>query len=141
MRLPLIDCDRNNFWEDIMREKSLKGSQFISIIKALLASYIVTGILLFLLTFFLYKFDWDEQMVTAGIVVIYVLSTFVGGFILGKLKRVKKFVWGLLMGVLYFVLLFGISFCIYRSFDGNGTNVLTTFLLCAGGGTLGGMLA
>ncbi len=124
-----------------MRETIAKGSQIVSIIKALLASYIVTGILLFVLTFLLYKFDWDEQKVTAGIIVIYVLSTFVGGFILGKLKRVKKFLWGLIMGVLYFVLLFLISFGVYRSFDGNGTNVMTTLLLCAGGGMLGGMLA
>lgn len=124
-----------------MRETIAKGSQIVSIIKALLASYIVTGILLFVLTFLLYKFDWDEQKVTAGIIVIYVLSTFVSGFILGKLKRVKKFLWGLIMGVLYFVLLFLISFGVYRSFDGNGTNVMTTLLLCAGGGMLGGMLA
>lgn len=124
-----------------MKERNLSSSQVIPIIKALLASYIVTGILLFLLTFLLYKFDWDEQKVTAGIVVIYVLSTFVGGFILGKLKRVRKFLWGLIMGLLYFFLLFLISFGIYRSFDGNGTNVLTTLLLCAGGGMLGGMLA
>lgn len=124
-----------------MKERNLSSSQVIPIIKALLASYIVTGILLFLLTFLLYKFDWDEQKVTAGIVVIYVLSTFVGGFILGKLKRVRKFLWGLIMGLLYFLLLFLISFGIYRSFDGNGTNVLTTLLLCAGGGMLGGMLA
>ena len=79
-------------------------------LKALLASYIVTGILLFLLTFLLYKFDWDEQMVTAGIVVIYVVSTFVGGFILGKIRRTRKFVWGLIVWVLYFALLFLISF-------------------------------
>lgn len=124
-----------------MRETIAKGSQIVSIIKALLASYIVTGILLFVLTFLLYKFDWDEQKVTAGIIVIYVLSTFVGGFILGKLKRVRKFLWGLIMGVLYFVLLFLISFGVYRSFDGNGTNLITTLLLCAGGGMLGGMLA
>lgn len=124
-----------------MRETYAKGSQIVSIIKALLASYIVTGILLFVLTFLLYKFDWDEQKVTGGIIVIYVLSTFIGGFILGKLKRVKKFLWGLIIGVLYFALLFGISFGVYRSFDGNGTNVITTLLLCAGGGMLGGMLA
>ena len=110
-------------------------------LKALLASYIVTGILLFLLTFLLYKFDWDEQMVTAGIEVIYVVSTFVGGFILGKIRRTRKFVWGLIVGVLYFALLFLISFGVYRSFGGNGTNLITTFLLCAGGGMLGGMLS
>ena len=124
-----------------MKHATERGTQVFQILKALLASYIVTGILLFAVTFFLYKFEWDEQMVTAGIIVIYVVSTFVGGFILGKIKRERKFLWGLVMGVLYFALLFLISFGVYRNFDGNGTNVLTTLLLCAGGGMLGGMLA
>ena len=124
-----------------MKHVSEKGANVIQFLKALLASYIVTGVLLFLLTFLLYKFDWDEQMVTAGIVVIYVVSTFVGGFILGKIRRVRKFLWGLIMGILYFALLFLISFGVYRSFGGNGTNLITTFLLCAGGGMLGGMLS
>lgn len=124
-----------------MKHAMERGTQVFQIMKALLASYIVTGILLFVVTFFLYKFEWDEQMVTAGIIVIYVVSTFVGGFILGKIKKARKFLWGLVMGVLYFALLFLISFGVYRSFDGNGTNVITTFLLCAGGGMLGGMLA
>ena len=124
-----------------MKHATERGTQVFQILKALLASYIVTGILLFVVTFFLYKFEWDEQMVTAGIIVIYVVSTFVGGFILGKIKKSRKFLWGLIMGVLYFALLFLISFGVYRSFDGNGTNVITTLLLCAGGGMLGGMLA
>lgn len=124
-----------------MKHAMERGTQVFQIMKALLASYIVTGILLFVVTFFLYKFEWDEQMVTAGIIVIYVVSTFVGGFILGKIKKARKFLWGLIMGLLYFALLFLISFGVYRSFDGNGTNVITTLLLCAGGGMLGGMLA
>jgi len=124
-----------------MKHAMERGTQVFQVMKALLASYIVTGILLFVVTFFLYKFEWDEQMVTAGIIVIYVVSTFVGGFILGKIKKSRKFLWGLIMGVLYFALLFLISFGVYRSFDGNGTNVITTLLLCAGGGMLGGMLA
>lgn len=124
-----------------MKHAMERGTQVFQIMKALLASYIVTGILLFVVTFFLYKFEWDEQMVTAGIIVIYVVSTFVGGFILGKIKKARKFLWGLVMGVLYFALLFLISFGVYRSFDGNGTDVITTLLLCAGGGMLGGMLA
>lgn len=124
-----------------MRNSAAKGTQAIQILKALLASYIVTGILLFILTFLLYKFDLDEQMVTAGIIAIYVLSTFAAGFIMGKLRKSRKFIWGLGMGLLYFLLLFGVSFGVYRNFDGNAVNVLTTFLLCAGGGMLGGMLA
>lgn len=124
-----------------MKHATERGTQVFQILKALLASYIVTGILLFAVTFFLYKFEWDEQMVTAGIIVIYVVSTFVGGFILGKIRKARKFMWGLIIGVLYFALLFLISFGVYRNFDGNGTNVITTLLLCAGGGMLGGMLA
>ena len=124
-----------------MKNTVAKGTQAIQILKALLASYIVTGILLFILTFLLYKFDLDEQMVTAGIIAIYVLSTFAAGFIMGKLKKNRKFIWGLGKGLLYFLLLFGISFGVYRSFDGNAVSVLSTFLLCAGGGMLGGMLA
>ena len=93
-----------------MKNTVAKGTQAIQILKALLASYIVTGILLFILTFLLYKFNLDEQMVTAGIIVIYVLSTFAAGFIMGKLKKSRKFIWGLGMGFLYFLLLFGISF-------------------------------
>lgn len=124
-----------------MRQTTGKGNQVMQIMKALLASYIITGLLLFILTFLLYKFEWDEQMVTAGIIVIYIASSFVGGFILGKLQKEKKFLWGLIMGLLYFLLLFLISFGVYRSFSGNGTNLITTLLICAGGGILGGMLA
>lgn len=124
-----------------MKHMAARGTQVIQVLKALLASYIVTGILLFIVTFFLYKFEWDEQMVTAGIIAIYVISTFAGGFIMGKLKETRKFLWGLVIGFLYFVLLFLISFAVYRSFDGNGTNVITTLLLCMGGGMLGGMIA
>ena len=112
----------------------------LQFLKALMASYIVTGIFLLVLSFMLYKFDWDEQMVTAGVVAIYVLSTFVGGVILGKVRKKRKFLWGLIVGTLYFALLFLVSFGVYRSFSGNGTNFITTFLLCAGGGMLGGIL-
>lgn len=118
-----------------------KESKLVRILKALLASYVVTGILLLLLTFLLYQFELDEQKVTAGIVVIYVVSTFAGGFILGKLTKVRKFAWGLVLGIAYFMLLFFISFGIYRGIDGDWVQILTTFFMCAGGGMFGGMLS
>ena len=54
---------------------------------------------------------------------------------------VKKFLWGLLAGILYFVLLLLISLGVYHSVQGELMNLLTTFLLCAGGGMLGGMVS
>ena len=77
----------------------------------------------------------------AGIIMIYVVSTFVGGFIIGKLSGTRKFLWGLTCGILYFALLLLVSLGVYRSLQGDGANVVTTFLLCAGGGMLGGMIS
>lgn len=123
-----------------MRKKDI-GRKVMWVLKSLLASYIVTGILLLILTFLVYKFELDEQIVVAGIVAIYAISTFMGGFIIGKLTEVKKFLWGMAIGAIYVLLLFLISYGVYREFNTNGLNVITTVALCVGGGTLGGMLS
>ena len=113
----------------------------VRILKALLCAYIVTGIMLLILTILLYKAGLSEENVNAGIILTYVISTFAGGFVMGKLTGTKKFLWGLLLGVLYFVLLLLISLGVYHTLQAEITNLLTTFLLCAGGGTLGGMVS
>ncbi len=110
-------------------------------LKSLLCAYVVTGILLLLLTFLLYKFGLGEDKVTAGIIVIYIVSAFAGGFAAGKMAKFKKFLWGLAMGVLYFLLLVVITLGIYHTLQDDGIHLLITFLLCAGGGMLGGMLS
>ena len=118
-----------------------KGEKVMWMQKSLLASYIVTGLLLLGLTFLVYKFELDEQLVVGGIVAIYVISTFTGGYIIGKLTRVRKFIWGTIIGAIYFALLFLISYGVYREFNTNGLSAVTTAILCIGGGTLGGMLS
>ncbi len=111
------------------------------VLKALLCAYIVTGVLLLVLSLLLYKAGLSEENVNAGIILIYVISTFSGGFVIGKLTGTRKFLWGLLLGVIYFVLLLLISLGIYHSFQADLMNLATTFLLCAGGGMLGGMIS
>ena len=123
-----------------MRKKDV-GRKVMWVLKSLLASYIVTGILLLVLTFLVYKFELDEQVVVGVIVAIYVASTFLGGFIIGKLTERKKYLWGMAIGSIYVLLLFLISYGVYREFNTNGLNMITTVVLCVGGGTLGGMLS
>ena len=110
-------------------------------VKALLCAYVVTGIMLLILTVLLYKLGLSEENVNAGIILIYVISTFSGGFVIGKFAKIRKFLWGLLAGVLYFILLLLISLGIYHSLQGETVHLVTTFLLCAGGGMLGGMVS
>lgn len=121
--------------------RKTRGKKIMWVLKSLLASYIVTGLLLLGLTFLVYKFELDEQVVVAGIVAVYVVSTFMGGYIIGKLTGTKKYMWGMLIGVVYFLLLFLISYGVYREFNTNGISTITTTILCIGGGTLGGMLS
>ena len=45
-------------------------------LKALLVSYLISVLLLLLLSFLLWKFSWKESWVQAGIVVIYLASSF-----------------------------------------------------------------
>ena len=113
----------------------------VSMLKALLCAYVVTGIMLLILTILLYKAGLSEENVNAGIILTYVISTFAGGFVIGKLMKVKKFLWGLLAVVMYFVLLLLISLGVYHALQAEIMNLLTTLLLCAGGGMLGGMVS
>ncbi len=117
------------------------GQRAIWMIKALLCAYVITGILLLVLTLLLYKAGLSEEYVNAGITLIYVISTFAGGFVMGKLTGNRKFLWGLLTGCMYFILLILISLGVYHSFQSEISGMITTLLLCAGGGMLGGMIA
>lgn len=107
----------------------------------LLLSYLLTLGGLLLLALLLYKIPLSESAVNIGIIVIYILSTFLTAFICGKKMQKKKFLWGFLLGASYFLVLLVISLLTNQSNVILGTNVLTSFMICAGAGTLGGMLA
>ena len=123
-----------------MRVKGQK-SGVMRIFQALLVSYIITGILLLVLAVLLYKLNLDKGKVTAGITGIYVVSAIAGGFLIGKLQKVRKFIWGLMLGILYFLLLVLVSFGVYHTLQGDVMQIVTTLVLCAAGGMLGGMLS
>lgn len=110
-------------------------------VKALFCSYGVTGILLCLISFALYKWELDETKVMTGIMSVYILSTFAGGILVGKLAKKRKFLWGFLVGLCYFAILLFVSYGLYHSLQNGGTDVGPVFLLCIAGGTIGGMLS
>ena len=124
-----------------MERQVRKDSKVMWVLEALLASYIVTGILLLLLTMALYKMELNEKMVSAAIVAIYVMATLIGGILIGKMAKVKRFIWGLGLGIAYFALLLLITLGVYHTLNGDGANLVTTFILCAGGGMVGGMIS
>lgn len=117
------------------------NSNVIFIMKCLLGAYILTGGFLLLLALLLYRFQLKENIITIGIIVVYVIATFFSGFLTGKKMGNKKFLWGLLMGSLYFVVLVVISLLVNHSIKDVTTSFLTTLFICSGSGMLGGMLS
>lgn len=123
-----------------MERKKEKETRIGWVIKALLAAYLTSCVMLLVLSFLLYKFDLSEQAVQTGIILTYVLSAFVGGFLIGKKVKTRRFLWGMAVGMLYFILLAGISFGVYRSSFG-GMEWLLAFGTCVAGGMAGGMMS
>lgn len=74
-------------------------------VRALIATYILSGILLAILSFALFKFRLPENQVNLAVCAVYILSCFFGGMIAGKTMRTKRFFWGLVLGTLYFLFL------------------------------------
>ena len=105
-----------------------------AILKSLLFAYALTGVALLLLALVLFAFDLGETAVDAGIIIIYVLACFMGGFMAGKIVRKDKYLWGVITGLAYYVMAKG-------GWDMSAAHAVTTFFMCTGGGTLGGMLS
>lgn len=117
------------------------GIPVFFLLKSLLFSYILTAAFLVILAFLLFKMELTERPVAIAIIVIYVVTTMFAGFVTGKKMQSRKFLWGLVMGILYFAVLALVSLVVKQSPDALGNSFFTTLMLCAGGGMLGGMLS
>ena len=124
-----------------MLKKLTFSSRLTFILKSLLVSYLLTAGLLLLLALFLYKFSLTEKIVSLCITGIYILVTFLAGFLAGKREGARKFLWGLLMGCLYFIILTLVSLIVNHGMGDLSSGFFTTLVLCAGSGMLGGMLS
>ncbi|WFR56181.1 TIGR04086 family membrane protein [Anaerocolumna sp. AGMB13025] len=118
-----------------------RNSKVVTILRNLLVSYMITGLLLLLLAFLMMKADVSSTVLNGGILLTYVLSSFVGGFLLGKSADSKRFLWGLGMGALYFIMLILISVLTNSVMGMEVSRVITVMVICLFSGMLGGMIS
>ncbi len=126
--------EKSNVFHGIKREAPLW-------LFTLFASYIITGLMLFLLAFMVYQFQFGEKGIDIAIIVVYALVNFLSGFFMGKKKKVKKYLAGLLVGMAYFIILVLISLICNHGLQDFSGDFFTTLAICAGAGTLGGMVS
>ncbi|MDD3184810.1 MAG: TIGR04086 family membrane protein [Anaerostipes sp.] len=113
----------------------------ITIIETLTLSYLLTGILLCTLALLMYRTDINQSAANLGVTLIYIIASLLCGIFVGKKMKHRKFLWGFLLGLLYFLILFCISCLLKQDAQLITKERITTMFLCIGGGTLGGMLS
>ena len=125
-----------------MRERTNKTNPpaGIQMLKILLAMYALSGVLLVVLAVLVGRMEQEELIASVGVIVIYVLSCGLGGFLAGKLRKEKKFLWGMLLGAVYFAILFGVSVALNGPGALDWVHLTTTMAICVGSGMAGGML-
>ena len=104
-------------------------------VRALIATYILSGILLAILSFALFKFRLPENQVNLAVCAVYILSCFFGGMIAGKTMRTRRFFWGLVLGTLYFLFLYLMSLAQKDGVTEDTKRLLSVLAMC----TLSGM--
>ena len=118
-----------------------QNNKFAPFIKGLLFSYIVTAFMLLLLSLLMLKLDLPGAVISGGVNLAYILSTFVGGFFVGKKLEQKKFLWGLVMGVLYFLVLMLVCLMMNSNTPLPLGGLFTVLMICGLSGRFGGMIS
>ena len=113
----------------------------LKVLSTLLIMYILTGVALFVLAFLLYKMELTENIVTIGITAIYVVSGLLGGIIIGKRMKTRRFLWGIIMGAAYFLVLLIGAALLNRGLTSDMLHIGLTLVMRMGAGMIGGMVS
>lgn len=87
------------------------------------------------------EISWKESWVQAGIVVIYLASSFSGGRMAGNMAGKRRFLWGICFGIVYFAILIIVSAVFLPGGFAGAGRLLWAAAVCAVGGMAGGMTA
>ena len=115
--------------------------QVLRMMKALLVAYVMTGLFLLITAGLMYRFELSEGKVKIAVIGIYVLSCFTGGFLAGMMMKNRKFLWGSLLGFLYFAVMLIVSVAVGRELKEAVMGISTTFFICIISGMIGGIAA
>lgn len=124
------------------KQDRIKDSRPLTVLaKSQLGAWLSTGAALLLLALLYYKLRFSEQIVGIIITAVYALCSILAGFLSGKGLQDKRFLWGLVSGTAYFVILLLISLLARHGLKDIGTHFFTTMMVCCFGGMLGGMIS
>lgn len=112
----------------------------LQVIKGVVLAYAISAVILLILAFLLFQWEVSEGVVRGGIIFAYVFSCFISGMVVSRYHNDRKYLWGILMGAAYYLILLITSMICNREIFTNIPGILPALFLCVFGGMLGGML-
>ena len=106
----------------------------------ILVSTAVTAILILIMALLMCVVDIGSTGVQTGVHIIYVAAAMSGGWMAGRRIEFKKFLWGLLAGLLYYLLICCIAALSGGIAENGWSPQAVPLLICLGSGMFGGML-
>lgn len=101
---------------------------------------VITVVLILILAAVAWGLEWGGKLIGVGVTFLYGFCSFFGGFFTGKMAEKRQYLWGLLFGSVYFLLI--LLICLGA---GSGLSlhrgVWCNLLICLASGMLGGMLS
>ena len=122
----------------VFMKKSGDALRFLIILVGML---VVSALVLAVVTAIMLKGHMTAGFIGGGVIAAYVVSALLGGFCIGQVKGRQKFLWGLLIGLCYFLVLFLTGKMIYHSGAAFDFQTISSGMICAVAGMIGGMLA
>ena len=101
----------------------MKKRLAVQMAKGVVLAYIISALVLVVLALLMYKMDLSESVVRGAIIFAYVVSCFVSGMVVSANREGRRYLWGLLQGVIYYVILLVVSMICNRA----GESVKTDF--------------
>lgn len=117
-----------------MAQKSLLKDMALSFVLSL----VVTAFFLFFMGFLLLKTGIPDAVMQKLMLIGYVIAPAAGGFLMGKKRRQNRFLWGLLLGFVYFIVYFLTAMLCMKV---DPVDLLWVALPICLGGMAGGMLS
>ncbi len=123
-----------------MDKKLTGGVQAVHFVKAFVLSALLTVVLLLFCAFLLLKMGLNDKVLAVLLAGVDALAVFTGGLYLGKKAGKQKFLWGLIFGILYFLVYLILAFLISGPELAAGS-MLKSLAVMAAGGMIGGMVS
>lgn len=113
----------------------------LSFLKDLLLEMIVSFVLIVAVAFIVLKISPAYSTIQILILATYVIATFAGGYVIGKVMDKWKFMWGAISGLIYAVVIVLVSIIVNGQINSETIEIIKLVLASVGGGTIGGMVS